>query len=79
MNTTRERNDSKKMRQYEGGVRFFLDIADTADDNLINVREILMDVEATSELIKDALVRFINSEDFEVGKYLGPGHRRASR
>ena len=79
MNTTRERNDRKSMRKYEGGVRFWLDIRDTANDHLIKVRDILMDVEAKTELMKDALVYFINSEDFDVEKYLGPGHRKVTK
>ena len=76
--TTKERNDRKNMRKYEGGVRFWLDIRDTANDNLIKVRDILMDVEAKTELMKDALVHYINSEDFHIEKYLGPGHRKVS-
>lgn len=79
MMTTKERNDRKSMRKYEGGVRFWLDIRDTANDNLIKVRDILMDVEAKTELMKDALVYFINSEDFDVEKYLGPGHRKVTK
>lgn len=79
MMTTKERNDMRNMKVFEGGVRFWLDIRDTANDNLIKVRDILMDVEAKTELMKDALVYFINSKDFDIEKYLGPGHRKVTK
>lgn len=76
MNKTAERNNRKQMERYNGGVRFVLDIKDGSSNNLLKVRKILEDVEAKTALIKDALVHFINSEDFDIEQYEGPGHRR---
>lgn len=74
--TARERNDMKQMRKYSDRVRFWLDIRNDSSENLIKARDILEDVEAKCALIRDAVVYYINSDDFDIEDYRGPGHRR---
>lgn len=69
-------NDRMQMERRNGMTRFYLDIYDKSDDNLLKAKAILEDVEAKGELIKDAVVKFINSKDFNLEKYEGPGHRK---
>lgn len=76
MMTNKERNDRLQMVRMDGATRFYLDIKDSSDAELLKAKEILEDVEAKGALIKDAVVRYINSEDFNLEMYEGPGHRR---
>ena len=69
-------NDRMQMEKRNGMTRFYLDIYDKSDDNLLKAKAILEDVEAKGELIKDAVVKFINGKDFNLEKYEGPGHRK---
>lgn len=69
-------NDRMQMEKREGMTRFYLDISDKSDDNLLKAKAILEDVEAKGALIKDAVVYFINSKDFNLERYEGPGHRK---
>lgn len=75
--TTKERNDAKQMRKGKNKTTFFLDIPDRAEDNLLKVKEILEDCEAKEELIKDALIAYVNRPDFDLEYYQGPGHRKS--
>lgn len=79
MMTNKDRNDRLQMVKGNGYTRFFLDIKDGSNEELLKVRDILEDVEAKTALIRDAVVRYINSDDFDLEKYEGPGHRRASK
>lgn len=76
MMTTRERNDKLQMKKMENRTKFFFEITDDSNEELKKVKAILEDVEAKTALIKDALVHFVNSEDFNLETYEGPGHRR---
>ncbi len=76
MMNTREINDRMQMEKRKDMTRFYLDISNNAEDNLLKAKEILEDVEAKGALIKDAVVYFINSKDFNLEKYEGPGHRK---
>lgn len=78
MMTIREKNDRMQMKRMEGCTRFFLDIKDNSDAELLKARKILEDVEAKGALLKDAVVHYMNSDDFRLEDYEGPGHRRAS-
>lgn len=74
--TNKERNDRMQMKKMNGYTKFFFEISDNANEELKNVRAILEDVEAKSALVKDALVYYIGSEDFNLEAYEGPGHKR---
>lgn len=74
MTKTEKRNNALQMEKRKGYTRFYLDIKDNAGDNLIKVRDILEDVEAKTALIRDAVLYYINSEDFKLERYEGPGH-----
>lgn len=76
MMTTRERNDKLQMKKMENRTKFFFEITDDSNEELKKVKAILEDAEAKTALIKDALVHFVNSEDFNLETYEGPGHRR---
>ena len=72
----REINDRAQMEKRKDMTRFYLDISDKSDDNLLKAKAILEDVEAKGALIKDAVVYFINSKGFNLERYEGPGHRK---
>lgn len=75
MMTTKERNDRMQMIKKEHGTRFFFEISDNTTDELKKVKDILEDVEAKTSLIRDALIYYVNSDEFDLGRYEGPGHR----
>lgn len=70
---------SRAMHRANGSTRFSFEIRDEAKGDLKKAREILEDVEGKTALIKDALVYYINSKDFNLERYEGPGHRRADK
>lgn len=76
MMTNKERNDRMQMKKVDGCTKFTFAISDNAEADLLKAKAILEDVEAKSALIKDAVVHFINSKDFNLERYEGPGHKR---
>ncbi len=80
MMTSKERNDRLQMVKKDGYTRFFVDLYDDSKvEDVRKAKAILEDVEAKQALIIDAVIRYINSEDFNLEQYEGPGHRRADR
>lgn len=67
--TSRERNDAKRMRKINGGIRFYLDIRDKSEDTLLKARDILLEADASSALLKDALIAYISRPDFNIENY----------
>lgn len=80
MMTSKERNDRLQMIKKDGYTRFFLDIPeDSRVEEVRKAKALLEDVEAKQALLMDAVIYYMDSEDFNLETYEGPGHRRTDR
>lgn len=76
------RNDKRIRHRRHGtlGNRALTKYSFTLYDDVASyhdVKLVLDDVEGVSALLKDAVIAYVRSKDFDLERYEGPGHRKS--